>query len=841
MKIESFIKSEFERRLSRLPCLVIHDPECRYRSVVLSCANDLTKVVDASESIVLGREAALEAWIHLQDGSGSRLVIYLPWPKPRDDRARRDNPFAPFALGGTVFPDGDADSYRELCLQAFPAQESEVNRLFDDSSPSFEAINSLARGVVWPTLRALLHVESEREMILSLIAPTASLRPVLESGGPWMEEAKRLVKASMGFEIHGVVWKDIQASLGRFLLLSEFALDLPSDLPASLSGVPHAATDKRNLIFSLCDSLRDSMSTRTLYRDLADKVDSIFGLSEKFARVDALGSRETFMFQNKVRLAYCIGKAKTGDYGGALQICLDEEASVWYDSSAALQSTWACVNAAVKLLDGIAAFYCLNDVRRTVPDFIRVYIDRFSMIDAAYRDMEAFIADVDIDNAAGDALAELIKLARDAYFKSAESLQRDFMNAVERDSWTGSAAMDQSSVFKNRVAPRLESREKTAYFMIDALRLDLAREILMSMPSGYRSSLDTVRGKLPSITPVGMAALLPGAESKLVIKIDAGTITPHIGQASVTNAQERVFYMKSVYGDRIKDVQLSELEGLKKGDIGSQVDLLVIRSTDIDAAGESLGAEAFPMLSLLLRNLLRALDRARKLGFPKAIIVTDHGFLLEPPTGAGGAITKPQGAWEAAGARYFLGEGIQDGNTRLFDAASAGVPGYTKMFSTPAGLGVFISGTRYVHGGMSLQECVLPVITIDFPSQSPKKREIGISLSYKGGLVTKITTMRPSIDLSASNIDGADLFSGEHDTDVPIAIIVQAGGKDVGRPHASAGYDPGSGCFKLRPGKAIKITLAMQEDYRGAFTVSALDPVTFEQFAKLELETDYTE
>lgn len=841
MKIESFIKKELERRLLKMPCLVIHDPERRYLSIALSLANDTTQVVDASESVVLSREAALNAWIHLQDSSGSRLVIYLPWPKPRNDKAKRNNPFAPFALGGTVFPDGDADGYRELCLQAFPTQESEVNGLFDTGIPSFEVINCLAGGVVWPNLRTLLHVESEREMILTLIAPAASLRLVLEAGGPWMEEAKQLVKASMGYEVHGVDWKDIQASIGRFLLLSEFALDLPSDLPASLSEVPHAAADKRNLVFSLCDSLRDSLSTRTLYRDLADKVDSTFGLSEKFSRIDILGNRETFMFQNKGRLASCINKAKSGDYSGALQICLAEEASVWYDSSATLQSTWACVDAAVKLLDGISAFSCISGVRKTIPDFIRVYTDRFSMIDAAYRNMEAFIADVVFDNATSDALAELIDLARDVYFKSAESLQRGFMNAVERDSWTGSDTMDQSSVFKNRVAPRLESREKTAYFMIDALRLDLAREMLMSMPSGYRSSLDTVRGKLPSITPVGMAALLPGAESKLAIGIDAGTISPRIGQASVANAQERISYMKSVYGDRIKDVQLGELEGLKKGDIGSQVDLLVIRSTDIDAVGESLGAEAFPMLSLLLRNLLRALERTRKLGFPKAIIVTDHGFLLEPPTGAGGAITKPQGTWEASGARYFLGEGTQDGNTRLLHAANAGVPGYTKMLSTPLGLGAFISGTRYVHGGLSLQECVLPVITIDFPSQAPKKREIGISLGYKGGLVTKITTMRPSIDLSVSNIDGADLFCGEHDMDVSIAIVVQAEGKDVGRTHASAGYDPGSGCFKLRPGKAVKITLAMNEDYRGKFTVSALDPVTFEQFAKLDLETDYME
>jgi hypothetical protein len=841
MKIETFIQSEFERRLIKNPCLVIHDQEKRFQPIARTLADSSTKVIDASDSIVLGREEALEAWVGLAEKPGSRLVVYLPWQKPKDDRGRRDNPFAPFALGGSIFPDGDADSYRELCLQCFPTQEEEVNRLFEDGIPSFETVNGLAGGAVWPALRALLGLESEREMILALIAPSVTLRPVLETGGPWLEEARRLIKASLGYDLPGSSWIGMQESLGRFLLFSEFALDLPGDLPASLAEVPCAAEDRRNLVYALCESLRDSLSTRPLYRELAEKVDAILGLSKKFARNDELGKRGTFLFQNKVMLKLCIYYAKLGNFAAASQIYLGEEASVWYDSSATLRSVWACAKAAVKLLDGLQAFSSITDERRTVADFIGAYSSRFSMLDAAYRDLEAFLADREVESDLGDALSELVELARSTYFKSAESLQRKFLDVVEKESWIGPASSDQAASFKTRVAPRMENHEKTAYFMIDALRLDLARELLASLPSTYRSSLDMVRGKLPSITPVGMAALLPNAESNLAVEIEGGSIAPRIGTTRVTNAQERIAYFKATYGDRVRDIVMADLEGLKKTEIGDQVDLLVIRSTEIDAAGESLGAEALPMLSLLLRNLLRAFERTRKLGFPKAIIVTDHGFVLQPPTGAGGAISKPEGVWEVASSRFLLGDGSKTASVKLFEASGAGVPGYSKKLATPIGLGSFVSGTRYVHGGLSLQECVLPVITIDFPSQAPKKRELSVALSYKGGLTKKITTMRPSIDLSVSNPDGTDLFDGEHESDVSIAVLVRSGGKEIGRPQASAGYDPGSGCFKLKPGKAIKITIAMNEDYRGAFTVNALDPITLEQFAKLELETDYTE
>ena len=128
MKIEAYIKAEFEKRLEKSSCLVIHDAEHRYGKISHSLASKATKVVDATDSLVLAREEALDAWTHLSDKAGLRLVVYLPWEKPKNLRARRADPFAPFFLGGAVFPDGDADNYRELCLQAFPAQEADVKR-----------------------------------------------------------------------------------------------------------------------------------------------------------------------------------------------------------------------------------------------------------------------------------------------------------------------------------------------------------------------------------------------------------------------------------------------------------------------------------------------------------------------------------------------------------------------------------------------------------------------------------------------------------------------------------------------------------------------------------------
>jgi len=841
MTIESFVKTGFSRRLEKRRCLVVYDPERRWASIALGLEGVHTTVVDASESIVLAREAAFDAWARLGDDPSAKLVVYIPRPRPKDDRSRQESLFAPFDIGGAAFPDGDADGYRELCLRAFPAQEAEVLRLFSGAEPSFDAVNGLAGGALWPMLRALLGVESEREMIVTLLAPPASVKAALGADPSWISEAKRLVASTLGYDVPGARYIDIRNALGRFLLFSEFVLDLPDGLPPSLLSVPRAAEGRKAFVYSVCETLRDSKAARESYLELAEKADASLGLADKFAEIPDLGERETFAFENRASLSRCVAAARRGDFNAAHRAMDAQETSVWYEHSPDIQARWACAREAVALLEGLAAFASIAEPRKGVEDYIRAYRERFAGLDAAYRGLEVFVAEAEAGPEAPPSLDELVSLARSSYFAAAEGLQRGFLQAVAAEPWLGPASTDQAAIFDSRVAPRLVAREKTAYFMVDALRFDLARELVSSFPLGYRASLDYARSRLPSVTAVGMAALLPGAASKLELRVESGALAPYLGGASVASAQERVAYMKSMFGDRVRDILLNDLAALKKSDLKPEVDLLIVRSKDIDTAGESLGAEALPLLTALSRNILRALERVRKLGFPRAVVVTDHGFLLLPAAGAGGTISKPDGAWEISAPRYLLGEGSARKGIATFDGTGAGAPGYQKSFATPAGLGSFVAGTRYTHGGLSLQECLLPVLVVDFPSQAPKRREVSVSLGYKGGMTRKVTTMRPAIDLSVADPGGEDLYGGVYGAEVMIALSVRSGDTEVGRAQPSAGFDPSSGCFKMRPGKATKLTLAMDEDFRGAFVVSAQDPVTLEQFAKIELETDYTE
>ena len=67
-------------------------------------------------------------------------------------------------------------------------------------------------------------------------------------------------------------------------------------------------------------------------------------------------------------------------------------------------------------------------------------------------------------------------------------------------------------VFSRFVEPLLKAGDKVAYFLIDSLRYELAAELQQELEKLHLAQLHVVSAQLPSITPVGMASLMPQAE-----------------------------------------------------------------------------------------------------------------------------------------------------------------------------------------------------------------------------------------------------------------------------------------------------------------------------------------
>ena len=69
MKIVDYIQEQFRQRVESHAGLVIYDPAKRYRDLANGLASGTVTVVDTTDSIILGRERAMDAWVNLSKAS----------------------------------------------------------------------------------------------------------------------------------------------------------------------------------------------------------------------------------------------------------------------------------------------------------------------------------------------------------------------------------------------------------------------------------------------------------------------------------------------------------------------------------------------------------------------------------------------------------------------------------------------------------------------------------------------------------------------------------------------------------------------------------------------------
>jgi hypothetical protein len=266
--------------------------------------------------------------------------------------------------------------------------------------------------------------------------------------------------------------------------------------------------------------------------------------------------------------------------------------------------------------------------------------------------------------------------------------------------------------------------------------------------------------------------------------------------------------------------------------------LLVLRSTEIDSQLENNPETTLGLIPGTLKLIRVAVHKLRGMGFKEAVIVTDHGFFLNAQAEAGDVCIKPQGNWTVnAHDRIMLGNGSSDGHSLVLGAAKVGVRGDFQQIAMPRSMAPYRSGHLYFHGGASLAEAVVPVLVARLDTAAPAERgKVTVELNYKGG-AKRITTRLPVVDVM---LICEDMFMQE--SSVEILLEAQdAKGNVVGEPRPGGDVNPATRTITLLPGQRKQIALRMDEEFRGKFSVKALNPTTLVAFNSVALETDYTE
>jgi uncharacterized protein (TIGR02687 family) len=292
-------------------------------------------------------------------------------------------------------------------------------------------------------------------------------------------------------------------------------------------------------------------------------------------------------------------------------------------------------------------------------------------------------------------------------------------------SWGSSTLPRQKEFHMRYVHAPLSSKGLKRLFVVisDALRYEAARDFADRLNNqagkGWQAEVDALLGALPTFTQLGMAALLPGAQ----LGLNPSDSNALVDGQSATGTDNRDKILKAYANGRAKAIKAEDFLSLATSKEGAELskdhDLIVIYHNRIDRIGDKRESEAetcqavedsFDDLELILRKIA-------SLKGSQVVITADHGFLFQQePVDANDRAQFPT-AKELSfkNRRFALGRGIKaSAGQKLFTADQLGLSGnWEAVF--PLGLDRFPrsgSGSRFVHGGTSLQEVVVPVIRL---------------------------------------------------------------------------------------------------------------------------------
>ncbi|WP_210237982.1 PglZ domain-containing protein [Mesorhizobium sp. M8A.F.Ca.ET.207.01.1.1] len=671
---------------------------------------------------------------------------------------------------------------------------------------------------------------------MALLAPNEKQATALKTDQGWSDEAREFLRAtlSMTVKTRGKTWSALADELWRFVLFSEFVFDLPVALPEAVKGVPHAPVEAQPVIDDVCERLRHDPRWRSIYIERAETIEAELDLPKLCAAIEDLGERDTFPFEERTYLKIAIKGVTSGNTDATRRVLARQKNSVWLGKGES-QAQWELVRSGLNLVEACDDYERqLPEHSRSQSELIDFYVATLREVDRLQREFEQAVGEF-IDP--HGMMHEVVRQARLRYRRMAEKIQTIFVKHLETAGWPPAGRLANADVFDRLVGDRLkDTGRRVAYILVDALRYELGVALEKMLAEDGPVELQAAYAQLPTITPVGMASLLPGARGQLTLSIENESLVPKFGGVPVTNVGHRMDVLRKRLGDRFGEMLLSEfVRGKPK--IGPTVDLLVLRSTEIDSQLENNPETTLGLIPATLKLVRVALHKLRGLGFKEAVIVTDHGFFLNAHADAGDVCVKPQGKWPVnAHDRMLLGAGIADAHSLVISADKLGIRTDAAQVAIPRSMAPYRAGHLYFHGGASLAEAIVPVIVARlFAAEQPSLAKSTVQLSYRNG-GTRITTRIPVIEVSLAS---DDIFS----QGVSVEILLEAQsskGQVVGEPRPSAEVNPATRTITLLPGQRKQIALGMDREFEGKFTVKALNPTTLASYSTLTLETDYT-
>lgn len=275
---------------------------------------------------------------------------------------------------------------------------------------------------------------------------------------------------------------------------------------------------------------------------------------------------------------------------------------------------------------------------------------------------------------------------------------------------------------------KIAANDNRVYVIIsDALRYEVAASLTEQLRRETQSqvALESMQAIFPTITKFGMAALLPHSKLNVVAKANGGVSV--LADGASTEMPNRDKVLKSAHGASIAlqykniiKMKRAERQALVKG-----MDVVYIYHDKVDEASHTADNLVFAACEdaiTEIKNLIRVI--CNDFGGTRILITADHGFLYTySPLTEDDKVDKTSFNQQDVeyGRRYAI---MQKGASPdyLLPVRFVDEEANLDAFAPRENVRIKMSGggLNFVHGGISLQEMVVPVIDYQFLRNASK-------------------------------------------------------------------------------------------------------------------------
>ena len=305
-----------------------------------------------------------------------------------------------------------------------------------------------------------------------------------------------------------------------------------------------------------------------------------------------------------------------------------------------------------------------------------------------------------------------------------------------------SSGMTKQEDFYQHYLKKYDGSKRVIVIISDAFRYECAKELMgrLELDEKCDPEIDCMLSVLPSVTPVGMASLLPhsemNVEASLNVTVDGQACGDLVSRDKILKSQNDnniAVAFDEIYKNRQRAKEL--LQGKN---------IVYVYHNQVDARGDKAASEnevftaceeAINEIYLLIKQLTGDISAS------KYIITADHGFIYKrDKLQEFDKVSYPKDICLNSNKRFLItteevsAQGIISRMMAYMNSLYVTTPIGADIFKVAGG------GQNYVHGGSSLQEMIVPVIELTTNTKGVAYDYVDVILTSATRKVTNLIT-----------------------------------------------------------------------------------------------------